>query len=160
MIPGVTWPLATNVIRKRKVSNTFGMVRRRANGTMKPHQGWDFEAAVGTPVYAIADGKVEFVTQGGDYGVQVCLSFLAGGQARYAFYAHLKDVYVKAGQAVKLDDPIGTTGKTGNASNLPADEDHLHFEIRKKVYLGKGLAGRVSPLSVFGVCPLNTPVAG
>ena len=57
----VTWPLEQNMIRGQKVSNTFGMVRTYANGTPKPHQGWDFAAAVGTPAYAIADGKIEFI---------------------------------------------------------------------------------------------------
>jgi murein DD-endopeptidase MepM/ murein hydrolase activator NlpD len=61
MLDGVTWPLEWNVIRRNSVSNTFGMVRNYANGTPKPHQGWDFSAAVGTPAFAIADGKVIFV---------------------------------------------------------------------------------------------------
>ena len=55
MLPGITWPLAINVIRGRKESNTFGMVRHYENGNPKPHQGWAFEAAVSTPAYAIAD---------------------------------------------------------------------------------------------------------
>ena len=65
----ITWPLAFNLIRQRAVNNTFGMVRRRADGTAKPHQGWDFQATVGTPAYAIAAGTVEFVRDRGDYGL-------------------------------------------------------------------------------------------
>jgi murein DD-endopeptidase MepM/ murein hydrolase activator NlpD len=160
MLAGVTWPLVSNVIRKNKLSNTFGMVRVKPDGSPKPHQGWDFAAAVGTTVYAIADGKVVFVTNGGDYGLQVCMSFKVQGQTRYAFYAHLQQASVTVGKEVKMNDPIGTTGKTGNASNLPADEDHLHFEIRTQAYCGLGLAGRVSPLTIFQVCPLNAAITG
>jgi len=160
MLDGVTWPLEWNVIRRNSVSNTFGMVRNYANGTPKPHQGWDFSAAVGTPAFAIADGKVIFVHNGGDYGRQLCMSFSADGKHYYAFYAHMKSISVLANQTVKKDAFLGHTGKTGNASNLAAIEDHLHFEIRTKAYCGTGLTGRVSPLKVFGVCPLHDPIQG
>lgn len=160
MASAVTWPLAMNMIRKNSVSNTFGMVRHYANGTPKPHQGWDFTAAVGTPAYAIADGTVMFVHNGGAYGLQVCFSFKSGQTTLYAFYAHMQTVTVKAGDKVSLNDMIGTTGKTGNAWNLPADEDHLHFEIREQAVCGLGLNHRLSPISVFGVCPLHAGIAG
>ena len=160
MILGITWPLAMNVIRKHKVSNTFGMVRHYANGSLKPHQGWDFAASVGTAAYAIADGKIVFVANSGAYGKQICMSFKTQGQVRYAFYAHMQHSYVTVGKEVKMNDRIGTTGKSGNASNLLTDEDHLHFEIRTQANCGLGLAGRVSPLSLFGICPLNAAIPG
>ena len=156
----ITWPLVSNVIRRRKLSNTFGMVRKYANGTPKAHQGWDFEAAVGEPAYAIADGTVMFVRSGGDYGDRVCISFQFNGATRYAFYAHMQYISVAVGDAVKLNDYIGSCGKSGNASNLPAIEDHLHFEIRTQEDPGLGLGGRVSPFTVYGICPLNNPVPG
>lgn len=159
----VTWPLENNVIRGRKESNTFGMVRKKADGTPKPHQGWDFEAAVGTPAYAIADGKVEFVKTDdtSDYGKQICMSFAwKDGETLYAFYAHMNEIFVSQGQQISMNTIIGTCGKTGNAKNLPASEDHLHFEIRTKVYAGLGLADRRSPIKVFGKCPLLHVVSG
>jgi murein DD-endopeptidase MepM/ murein hydrolase activator NlpD len=160
MVTVVTWPLERNVIRKHSVHNTFGMVRKKADGTPKPHQGWDLEASVGTSVHAIADGKVVFVHNGGDYGLQVCLSFRFQEKTHYAFYAHLGQLFVAAGQEVKLGELIGTSGKSGNASNLPADEEHLHFEIRTTPYCGHGLDGRISPLAIYGICPLHAPIMG
>lgn len=160
MLPDVTWPLYSNVIRKNSVSNTFGMVRQYANGTPKPHQGWDFSASVGTLAYAVGNGKVEFIKNAGDYGLQMCMSFKSGTTTYYAFYAHMQSITVKEGDAVALDDLIGTTGKTGNAWNLAEDEDHLHFEIRTQAVCGLGLTGRLSPIKVFGVCPLHAAVAG
>lgn len=154
----VTWPLVTNVIRGQSLSNTFGMVRKYANGNPKPHQGWDLAASVGTMVYAIAAGTVEFVQNQGDYGRQVCHSFAFKGKTYYAFYAHLSSTTVAKGQKIAVNDVIGKTGKTGNAVNLATSEDHLHFEIRTQVWCGTGLGGRVSPLQVFGICPLHTPV--
>lgn len=156
----VNWPLFTNVIRKNKLSNTFGMVRKYANGSPKPHQGWDFSAVPGTPCYAIADGKAEFTANQGDYGRQICMSFELNGEKLFAFYAHMQKVDVVAGQVVTMNQLIGLTGKTGNASNLANDEQHLHFEIRKVAVCGLGLANRISPIKVFGICPLNDAVAG
>jgi murein DD-endopeptidase MepM/ murein hydrolase activator NlpD len=155
-----TWPLLVNVIRKKKVSNTFGMVRHYANGTPKPHQGWDFEAAVGTTAYAIAGGKVHSVKSGGDYGHRITIEFEHNGVKYWAFYAHMQHIGKSVGDIVELNDEIGTTGKSGNAINLPASEDHLHFEIRTQASPGMGLAGRISPIKIFGVCPLNVPIAG
>jgi len=149
----VFWPLTYNVIRGRVENHTFGMVR---DGGSTPHQGWDFEASPGTTTYAIASGKVEFVkVNSGAYGTQVCHSFPFGGKTLYAFYAHLSNVLVKVGDTITQGMAIGATGKTGNASTLAAKDDHLHFEIREKAVLGTGLGGRLSPLKVYGVCPLK-----
>src|SRR4051812_32183912 len=99
----IDWPLIVNHIRRSSVSNTFGMVRKNANGTPRAHQGWDFEALVGTKTYAISDGTVVFVKHNqGDYGTQLCMSFQHNGTTLYAFYAHLHQVFVGAGQTVKM----------------------------------------------------------
>src|SRR5688572_10266712 len=97
----VCWPLVYNIIRGRVENNTFGMVRRYADGRPKPHQGWDFEASPGTVTYAIAAGKVEFVkVNSGDYGTQICHSFSLGGKTLFAYYAHLSNVLVKDGDTI------------------------------------------------------------
>lgn len=156
----ITWPLVSNLIRGKSDHNTFGMVRKFANGNPKPHQGWDFSASIGTSVYAIGNGKIEFIKNNGDYGLQLCHSFKLDGLTYYAFYAHLQTTSVAEGASVELDDLIGTTGNSGNAQNLPHSEDHLHFEIRTTLYPGPGLAGRISPLKIYKICPLSAPIAG
>ena len=156
-VDSVAWPLVRNIIRGKSDHNTFGMVRY-SNGAPKPHQGWDFTAEKGTAAYAIADGKVEFVKNQGDYGLQLCLSFVFSGATYYAFYAHLATTIVSAGAMVKLNDWVGTTGNSGNAENLPASEDHLHFEVRTKLSPAMGLHDRISPLKIFKKCPLQTAI--
>jgi len=156
----VTWPLLQNVIRGNKLNNTFGMVRHDSNGKLKPHQGWDFAAPVGTVVYSIADGVVEYTKTSGALGKRICIKFQFEGKDFFALYAHLRSIYKHTGDKVSMNDEIGTTGKTGNASNLPASEDHLHFEIRTKKYSGLGLKDRESPLKIFKKCPLHTPITG
>jgi len=155
MDPNIQWPLAHNLIRRKAVSNTFGMVRHNPDGSKRPHQGWDFEAPIGTPCFAIADGKVAFVNTAGDYGNLVALGFAFEGRTLYATYAHLSAIAVTLGQAVKKGDRIGLTGDTGNARGMKGPDLHLHFEIRTEPRPGRGLAGRISPLTVFRAVPLD-----
>lgn len=156
----VAWPLASNLIRGKSERNTFGIVRSFANGSPRTHQGWDFSAPIGASVYAIADGTVQFIRNGGDYGVQLCLSFTFNGSTYYAFYAHLQRTLVAVGTTAKMKDVIAKSGNSGNARNLPSSEEHLHFEIRTTLSPGPGLAGRVSPLKIYGRCPLKVAIPG
>lgn len=155
-------PLDEMDIRRGRPNNAFGMVRN--NGT-RPHQGWDLWALVGTPVYAIADGFVEFVrVNSGAYGTQVCLSFehSKGPQGLlFAFYAHLSEVSVSAHAQVDAGQILGKTGMTGNASQVPAiDDQHLHFEIRTIASPGRGLTNRLDPAEFLGYDLLTSSVAG
>ena len=142
-------PLKRMMIRKSSLSNIFGMAR---NSGKRPHQGWDLQAKAGTPVYAIADGVIHDVARqsSGDYGKHLTLEFAIEWKTYYAFYAHLSSIHVYGGKQVKEGDLLGYTGKTGNASNLPASEEHLHFEIRKIRNPGKGLGDRVDPGEILG----------
>jgi len=151
----IDWPLDRNVIRSNTVNNTFGMVRKNADGTPRPHQGWDFHAPLGTPTYAICGGKVVAVSDNGDYGLTVVLAI--GETGHFAAYAHLQRTVVRVGDCVVRGALIGKTGDTGNARGMPPDDQHLHFEIRTVAQPGRGLNGRVSPLEVFGICPLHAP---
>ena len=157
----IGWPLARNRIRRGLINHTFGMVRRNANGTRRPHQGWDFEATEGTPCFAIADGTIEMLREAGAYGKQIILRFEhdfdrdGDRDTLFALYAHLSRFDVKQGQRVVRGEQIGMTGNTGNAASMRGADQHLHFEIRTKAIAGRGLANRYSPMAVFGQCPLG-----
>lgn len=167
------WPLLINKIRDGEKSNSFGWVRQNPNGTPKPHQGWDLQTPRGMHCYAVADGVIAGTQSDASdkgYGENVTLQFdTAIGSARYAFYAHLSQILVRKGQQVSAGDPIGMVGVTGNAVHLkkgdslsllalPGREDHLHFEIRSLANAGLGLQGRIDPKSVYGQCPLSSPI--
>lgn len=154
MDPKFCWPLAHNMIRNNAESNTFGLVRHKADGSRKPHQGWDFEAPVGTPCFAIADGKIELVYNSKDYGDVIVLAFPFNGSKLYAAYAHLSRVEVAPGKAVAKGERIGRTGDSGNAKGMTGKDLHLHFEIRTVPRPGVGLDGRISPIKIFGEIPL------
>jgi len=166
------WPLMINRIRDGSKNNAFAGVRIR-NGKTNHHQGWDLQTPRGMHCYAVADGTIletQTVPDQGDYGEYVILELDAPlGEVRYAFYAHLSQVLVQAGNQVKLGDPLGMVGVTGNAVKvmrgdslyslaLPKREDHLHFELRSTPKPGLGLKGRVDPQEIYGKCPLNSAV--
>jgi murein DD-endopeptidase MepM/ murein hydrolase activator NlpD len=63
----------------------------------------------------------------------------------------MQSISVKTSQSVKKNVQIGLTGETGNALGQAAADNHLHFEIRTVASPGRGLSGRVSPITVFKV---------
>ena len=152
----IGWPLDQNFIRRGSVNHTFGMVRKNLDGTPRPHQGWDFYAKVGTHCYAISNGKIEHVETRGSLGLMIVMSI--GQTNKYAAYCHLSAAKVQVGDLVIKGQQIGLTGSSGNAEGLKSIDEHLHFEIRNKVLTGTGLADRISPLEVFGVCPLHETI--
>lgn len=91
------------------------------------HTGVDYACKIGTPILAIADGKVlearRGVTWGASYGDAVIVDH---GDGIRVIYAHLSKIEVKKGQAVKEGDQLGLSGATGNVSG-----PHLHLEARK-----------------------------
>lgn len=160
----IDWPLDRNRIRRGLINHTFGMVRRNGDGSRRPHQGWDFEALPGTACYAVAAGVISHVRDAGPYGLQVVLRFAhdldfdGRRDTLYAFYAHLSRVDVNPGQPVVLGQQVGLTGNSGNAATMVGADQHLHFELRDVALPGRGLAGRYSPLHLFGHCPLAAAV--
>jgi murein DD-endopeptidase MepM/ murein hydrolase activator NlpD len=157
-------PLQVMKIREYQIhhsaplTNTYGYVRHDKHGKIRPHQGWDLQAAPGTPVFAIATGTAK-AGYSKDYGNWISIKFEHRGRTLYAFYAHLLNYSYKLvvqNQAVPEGTVIGFTGMSGNAKDIPLREAHLHFEIRTKEVptspslLGPGLHGRIDPGEVLG----------
>ncbi len=88
------------------------------------HRGIDLKAAMHTPVYAPADGIVEYAGRHkrSGFGRLVILNHAFGFKT---FYGHLNKVVVKSKQFVQKGELIAYTGNAG-LSNGP----HLHYEIR------------------------------
>jgi murein DD-endopeptidase MepM/ murein hydrolase activator NlpD len=93
------------------------------------HTGVDFAVPPGTPVLAVADGKVENANWGRSYGKQI-VQKVAGG---WVIYAHLNKLLVKPGDSVKEGQKIGESGNTGNSTG-----PHLHFEMRNNIRWSAG----------------------
>jgi murein DD-endopeptidase MepM/ murein hydrolase activator NlpD len=86
------------------------------------HNGTDFAAPVGTPIYAPADGVVTFAGWSSGYGRLVKIKHDFGIETRYA---HQSRIRVKVGQRVSRGDRIGDIGNSGRSTG-----PHLHYEIR------------------------------
>jgi murein DD-endopeptidase MepM/ murein hydrolase activator NlpD len=86
------------------------------------HNGTDFAAPVGTPIYAPADGVVSFAGWSSGYGRLVKIKHDFGIETRYA---HQSRIRVKVGQRVSRGDRIGDIGNSGRSTG-----PHLHYEIR------------------------------
>ncbi len=88
------------------------------------HTGTDMVAPMNTPVYATADGVVDWASNSGNggYGKLVKISHSFGFRT---YYAHLNDIKVQRGQFVKKGQLVALTGSTGTSTG-----PHLHYEIR------------------------------
>ncbi|MDE6801913.1 MAG: M23 family metallopeptidase, partial [Muribaculaceae bacterium] len=109
----------------RTMASGYGRRVDPVYGTVRFHEGMDFSAPIGTPVYATGDGVVTAagrVMSG--YGNMVDIDHGFNYMTRYA---HLNDVLVKPGQVVKRGDLIGRVGNTGKSTG-----PHLHYEVRFK----------------------------
>jgi murein DD-endopeptidase MepM/ murein hydrolase activator NlpD len=105
------------------------------------HHGDDLFASLGTPVVAVANGKLSLVGWNELGGWRLWLTDADGNSFYYAHLAGysrwiLKHPNVKAGQVV------GFLGRTGDAFTT---DPHLHFEIHPHQYLGLGYDGAVDP---------------
>lgn len=106
------------------ITDNYGMRVHPISGATKMHHGIDLRASIGTPVYATADGFVEYSANSSTgYGYLVIISHNYGFNTRYG-HLYNKEV-VKAGQWVRKGDLIGYSGNTGYSTG-----PHLHYEVR------------------------------
>jgi murein DD-endopeptidase MepM/ murein hydrolase activator NlpD len=112
--------------RYDRISSKFNL--RRLHPILKrvvPHNGVDYAAGTGTPVWAAADGKVTFVGPKGPNGNLVTIRHADGYET---VYAHLSRFArgLSAGAPVKQRQVIGYVGSTGRSTG-----PHLHFGLKR-----------------------------
>jgi murein DD-endopeptidase MepM/ murein hydrolase activator NlpD len=88
----------------------------------RAHEGIDMAGALGSPVYATAEGTVVHAGWESGYGNMVEIRHEFGLATRYG---HLSKVRVEVGQRVSRGDRIGDMGNTGRSTGT-----HLHYEVR------------------------------
>lgn len=88
----------------------------------KMHNGMDFSAKIGTPIYATGDGTViRADSRSSGFGKHIRIDH---GYGYITVYAHLNDYNVRRGQTVKRGEIIGFVGNTGRSRG-----PHLHYEV-------------------------------
>ena len=131
------WPLQEFV----DLTSHFG-ARRSVNGGPYDtyHEGTDFSAYRGTPVFAPAGGIVVLAEPLIVRGSAIILDH---GLGIHTGYYHLSEINVNPGDEVKTGDLLGKVGTTGRSTG-----NHLHWDlligttwVDAEAWMGRNLAG-------------------
>ena len=104
-----------------RLGSGFGRRRDPLNHRWAMHKGLDLSAPSRSDILATADGKVVYRGWKGRYGRIVEIDHGFGIRTRYA---HMRNIYVRRGQRVKLGQKIGQVGTSGRSTG-----PHVHYEI-------------------------------
>ena len=108
-------------IREAYIGSSFGRRVDPIVGVGAQHEGIDFVADIGTPVFASAGGMVKIAEYHPQFGYLIEIDH---GNDFVSRYAHLSKIDVKAGQFVRRGQGIAASGNSGRSTG-----PHLHFEV-------------------------------
>lgn len=106
-----------------RMASGYGMRMHPLLKYRKMHNGMDFTAPTGTPIYASGNGTVSRANRSATFGKVV---YIEHGYGYKTVYAHMSRIVAKKGQKVKRGDLIGYVGNTGRSA-----APHLHYEVHK-----------------------------
>ncbi len=110
-------------LRYANITSRFGNRFHPVLGYNRAHEGVDYGAPTGTPVWAVGDGQVKSAGWNGGCGKAVVLRHRNGYET---VYCHLSAVAVSAGRSVSQKQIIGYVGQTGLATG-----PHLHYAVKR-----------------------------
>jgi murein DD-endopeptidase MepM/ murein hydrolase activator NlpD len=117
------------------ITSGFGMRVHPLLGYSKMHQGVDFGAIIGTPIFAAGSGIVDEAGFKGGYGRYVRIRHNGTLSTAYAHMSRFANA-LHRGARVNQGDVIGYVGASGRATG-----PHLHFEVHVNGH-------QVNPMSV------------
>ncbi|WP_298438958.1 peptidoglycan DD-metalloendopeptidase family protein [Geobacter sp.] len=106
-----------------RITSLVGLRHDPFDGTMREHNGVDIAVPQGTPVRAVAPGRVLFAGTRPGYGNMVVVEH---GDGTMTLYAHNSTNLVAEGETVAESTSIALSGSTGRSTG-----PHLHFEAWK-----------------------------
>jgi murein DD-endopeptidase MepM/ murein hydrolase activator NlpD len=106
-----------------RITSTFGMRVNPILGYSAMHQGIDFGAPSGTPIFAAGNGVIEEMGWKNGYGKWVKIRHNGTYETGYGHTSRFASG-LKKGSKVKQGQVIAYVGSTGNSTG-----PHLHFEI-------------------------------
>ena len=116
----LAWPIANTY-----VTSSYGMRLHPILNVWKLHDGTDFGAACGTPLYAPAAGVVQSAYYNAGYGNRIIIGHgIVRGVSLWTSVNHLTSFAVRAGEHVSRGELIGYSGTTGYSTGC-----HLHFMV-------------------------------
>lgn len=103
------------------ITSGFGGRADPFGGGHQFHKGVDFEANIGDPVLAVADGVVSFSGERSGYGNVIEIDHGNGYVTRYAHNSRLE---LTVGDLVRSGQEIAKAGSTGRSTGA-----HVHLEV-------------------------------
>ncbi len=104
------------------VVSPFGPRLHPIFGTVRMHNGTDFDADAGTPIRAAEAGEVVLAEWREGYGLTTVIDH---GNGLATLYAHQSALVAQSGEPVRMGEVIGLVGSTGWSTG-----PHLHWEVR------------------------------
>jgi hypothetical protein len=93
--------------------------------TVMPHNGCDFGASIGTPVYSIGAGTIVFRAEAGPSGNLISIAHDAGLESGYAHLSRFAPG-ITVGTRVEAHTLVGYVGTTGRSTG-----PHLHLSLKR-----------------------------
>lgn len=106
-----------------RISSRFGYRTHPILRKRHFHGGVDFAAPTGTPVYAVADGKVMFRGRKGAAGNMITIAHANGYHTKYLHLSRFS-ANARRGSRIKQGQVIGYVGSTGRSTG-----PHLDFRV-------------------------------
>ncbi len=103
------------------ISSGFGIRADPFTGARAHHMGVDFDANIGDPIKAAANGIVSFSGWKNGFGNTVVVDHVDGYQT---LYAHNQKNLVRVGDVVRAGQQLAKVGSSGRSTGA-----HLHFEV-------------------------------
>lgn len=118
--------LLSTPMRFTRISSTFSSKRKHPIlGYTKAHNGVDYAAPTGTPIWSVGRGRVTYAGWKGPNGKMIRIDH---GNGITTAYAHLSKIMpgIKRGARVSPKQIIGKVGTTGRSTG-----PHLHFAMKR-----------------------------
>jgi hypothetical protein len=110
-------------IKAARISSYFGNRMHPVLGYTRMHQGIDFAASLGTPIYSAGDGVITEMGKKGGYGNYIKVKHSSHLSTLYAHISKFNKS-LAVGSKVKQGKTIAYVGSTGTSSG-----SHLHYEV-------------------------------
>jgi len=111
----------TNAPGNGYITSTFGFRLDPFTGGKAHHMGIDFDANMGDPVHAAADGVVSFAGVKTGFGNVIEIDH---GNGYSTLYGHNSALVARVGDLVHVGQVIAKAGSTGRSTG-----PHIHFEV-------------------------------
>ncbi len=110
-------------LKYANITSGYGRRRHPVLGYTRAHEGVDYGAPPGTPIWAVGSGQVRHAGWHGGCGKTVILRHPNGLET---VYCHMSRVAVSAGRSVSQKHVIGYVGSTGLSTG-----PHLHYAVKR-----------------------------